>query len=402
MSSSEVTFLNTGLNLNCEEYMPRVPLDIKNSLLYRKNKMDIYCIGSIEKDRYIQVKDSNVKDVMFFIALMDGKHTISDIQSELDKAKIKMSANDFVKKLIRAGLVEDVKVSKSFNEIKLLSIKVASIDIKNTCKFLQPIAGYIIAICMILALLSSVLLTAVILKGNFNFDSYLKYKQSYFQGMIISSLLIIPTFLIHEFSHMIVALKYKLMPSHLNFVLYFGFIPMFFVTIPGIYTVQRYKRILILFAGIFINLVLTSLVIGISGWYSNNYLRCFASANWQIAIANLTPFALCDGYFILTNILKVTNLRKDFLKRIASFGSKRNKMAFSITSMLYFSSSMLFLAFMGMYEGYWILKTVEGVLNYKGIFISNQNFMVIIVSEVFILLVAFILVIHRRFKNLVD
>jgi putative peptide zinc metalloprotease protein len=98
------------------------------------------------------------------------------------------------------------------------------------------------------------------------------------------------------------------------------------VKIPGLYTIERRKRINILISGICANVMLGILFLILSIITNNNIFFALAISNLQIAVINLVPFNLTDGYFILSNILKRTNLRKTYFVFIANLGHKQNKL----------------------------------------------------------------------------
>jgi len=168
---------------------------------------------------------------------------------------------------------------------------------------------------------------------------------------LVTLLYIIPTIVTHEFSHMIVAIKHKLHPNQLKVSLYMLIYPLIYVVIPGIYFVKRKERIWILSAGLIWNSFFMMLSIIIGNIFSINIFKEVAYSNLIVIAINLIPFFLSDGYFILCNLMKTSNIRKDFSLFIMSFVNKsidRKKIFKSKFSVFYIIMSTLFLLY-GMY-----------------------------------------------------
>ena len=66
--------------------MPCVVNDIRPYLLYEyKNKENKFAIGSISRDRFIEVDESKKNTVMQAIDLMDGNHSYEEIDQTVKK-----------------------------------------------------------------------------------------------------------------------------------------------------------------------------------------------------------------------------------------------------------------------------------------------------------------------------
>ena len=62
-------------------YKPIALNNISCSLLYHyDDKDDVYSIGNIEKDKYIEVKESNKDAILYTIKQLNGKNTIDEVE----------------------------------------------------------------------------------------------------------------------------------------------------------------------------------------------------------------------------------------------------------------------------------------------------------------------------------
>lgn len=394
----QVSMRNTCSEL---QVLPKVRSDLGVWPLFERPSGSIFCIGSIELDRYIQVPESQLDRLLVAIDLIDGTRTICQIQTELESAGNGISAQQLIKLLSNAGLIENLNTSPHMHEINRLSIPLGSIKIDRVVSWLQPIARHVIKFASIFSILIILLALVLFLIGYIKPDDLFKHKSSYINGVIISSILLIPAFAIHETAHAFVAMQYKLFPKRVYFTLYFGFIPMVFLKIPGIYTVSRDKRILIMAAGVSANFTLAMLSAIVGRMLAINYLNNFAAANIQMAIFNLLPFALSDGYFIAMNLLQTPNLRMDMFKRLASIGTRNVVKPMSKLSKIYAFLSLTFLIIILVYDGYWLSKTLSEVLSHRAIHLSYFYVVTLVIGIIVTMIVLAFLVIRKRFAPLI-
>ncbi len=302
-------------------YKPIALNNISCSLLYHyDDKDDVYSIGNIEKDKYIEVKESNKDAILYTIKQLNGKNTIDEVEQLVrEKIKCKINVQELVKILEKAALLEEIDEKKvergEFDILSLNLVKYELLRYENIFKRLKVLVNPFKVIVIILSVIA--LLYGNILSHIKNLNIFELSNNHIF--IFVATLIIMGiSMFIHEISHGVVAYKYGLIPKQLVISLYLCITPIVYLKIPGIYTVNPKTRIKIWSAGIVSNLFLASLSIiiynimgqfGASEIISKLFLLSFY-VNFVLIISNLFPLLPLDGYFILSTLMKKPNLRK--------------------------------------------------------------------------------------------
>jgi CRP-like cAMP-binding protein/Zn-dependent protease len=138
------------------------------------------------------------------------------------------------------------------------------------------------------------------------------------EAAILLALSFFLTFM-HELGHAVVIARYDRKVKAAGFMIYFG-APAFFVEASDSLMLDRRKRILQSFAGPFTELViagLASLVIfAFPEGPMANLLYKFALLNYLVIFLNLIPLLELDGYWILSDMIQVPDLRPRSLEFI--------------------------------------------------------------------------------------
>jgi putative peptide zinc metalloprotease protein len=118
----------------------------------------------------------------------------------------------------------------------------------------------------------------------------------------------------HEGAHGLAASAFGRIPTRLRALGYFGFIPFFVLTIPGLYTLPPRKRIHVGLAGPVGSLTAAAAAMLLDanlhvGASAHVWLNRFAAVNMIVAVYNFCPLLPTDGYFILSTLLRRPNLR---------------------------------------------------------------------------------------------
>lgn len=168
---------------------------------------------------------------------------------------------------------------------------------------------------------------------------------SYTLGILVTLGIFVLSIGLHELAHGIAGYKFGLKPSKLVIALYV-MTPMFYLKMPGIYTIKPRKRVYIWSAGVYANLLIASVSIILASFSSGNIkniLFLCSITNLSLILANLSPLLPLDGYFIMSTLLKRPNLRKGSYKEFKKWAlRKENK--FRGISILYFLLSSGFVA----------------------------------------------------------
>ena len=302
-------------------YKPIALNNISCYLLYHyDDKEDIYSIGNIEKDKYIEVKESNKDVILYAISQLNGKNTIDEVEQLVrEKLNCKINVRELVTILEKAALLEgadETKVEKG--EFDILSFKLVKCELlkyENIFRKLQILVNPVKVMVIVLTVVA--LLYGNILSHIKNLNIF-QLSNNYIFVFVATLIIMGISMFIHEMSHGIVAYKYGLIPKQLVVSLYLYISPIVYLKIPGIYTVNPKTRVKIWSAGIVSNLFLASLGIviynimgqlGRAGIISELFLLSFY-VNFVLIISNLFPLLPLDGYFIMSTLMKMPNLRK--------------------------------------------------------------------------------------------
>ncbi|MCM3670963.1 M50 family metallopeptidase [Mesobacillus maritimus] len=141
-------------------------------------------------------------------------------------------------------------------------------------------------------------------------------------------LLIMLTIFVHEFAHALACYYFGCKVKEVGAMLmYLGLA--FYCDVTPIYLIkERYKKVLVLLAGIFSQIVLSSIA-AIAGFilqtygYNTDLFMYYILFNLVNIFCNLFPFIKLDGYWILVQFTNITNLREKSFKFLLSFTKKK-------------------------------------------------------------------------------
>lgn len=125
-------------------------------------------------------------------------------------------------------------------------------------------------------------------------------------GLIIA---IISSSLIHEFGHAAAARKFGLHTGGIGLGLYINF-PVFYTDVTCIWRLPKAQKCIVNLAGIYFQLLIIVPVIIIYEITGLEILKYFVIATNFSFILNLNPFFRLDGYWLISDIAEVPNLRK--------------------------------------------------------------------------------------------
>lgn len=337
-------------------FKPIIANDLSMWEMFQSNAGNTYCIGSIDLDRYIKVTQN--KDLIFkFCKTLNGNYTINELKEMYYSQNINLNIEKMIEILCKAGLIVNCEdIPRQIHEMDKFSLKIFTINLEKSYKFLDKcnkiIFPYIFYMSIIIICVGFIL---TILNYNifFNPSSY-KIANSYEIGIVCIAINSMFSLLSHEFSHAIVSCKYRLKPKNITLALYLLISPIVYLKIPGIYTLPPKKRIVVWAAGIYMNLVLFCIFISLyfcSSWHNKQILFFMAIPNLISIAMNISPFMPTDGYFMLSTILKATNMRSSILQ------SPRNLLKTKILfKNIYIFCSVVVMLFTFLSQIFWISK----------------------------------------------
>lgn len=349
-----------------ENYIkPIIEEDINVWTLFEKKDGNIYCMGSIKKDRFIQLDENNKEAIQAAVGYMDGSHSLQDIESILEESHgYKLNMEHLYTWLCKAGLIsnplEEYKVEKQ--EMDYLSVTLKKVNLKKlyssfqkfTDKLLTPVTW----VCSTLILVGLILMIFN-MKEFFTLRNYM-LGGSVGLGIVAMLGIFVLSIGIHEFAHAIVGYRYGLKPSQLVLALYVG-TPMFYVKMPGIYTIEPKLRLRVWFAGIYCNMSIAAFAGILLQFAEGNvykFLLLVCTTNISLVAANISPLLPLDGYFMLSTILKRPNLRKGSFKQFKEWALGREN-SFHGLYTIYFLVSVGFYATVIGFEIRWIMSVIN-------------------------------------------
>ena len=382
---------------NCE-IKPIIAKDIHSWILFEKKDGNIYCMGSLEKDKYIQLHETILEPVKTAVAYFDGTRSLEEIEEILIREhSMKLDVVKLYDLLCKANLIEGIdKALIEKQEMDYLSITLKEFKLNKIYNFLDKLNKllfpYIIYITAAIIGVSIVFFAKNL--HNFVRASNYALSGSYALGISVSLIIFIVSIGLHELAHGIAGYRFGLRPSKLVIALYV-FTPMFYLKMPGIYTIKPKKRIYVWAAGVYTNLIIAASAIILSEFASGNIrniLFLCSITNLSLILANLSPLLPLDGYFIVSTLLKRPNLRKGSYKEFKKWAlGKENK--FRGLSIIYFLLSSLFVAAIAGYELYWAAGVIVQGIN------NNYTFLQVIYQFRYILALILIIAVKKLLET---
>ena len=354
------------MKMQDEEYCPKIVDDVEITVLFEKKSGNLYSLGSNLCDRYIQLSEGNKRAVELAVNYMDGETTLNEIDKLMkDEHKIKIDIMKLCEWIGKAGLLEnppeDVKLEKQEMDYLSITIKKWKLDrLCNVFSFLGEKHGLKLLICSIMLIVTGMIIAVTNWREFITLKNY-ELNNSLFFGFGWMLVVFIVSIGLHELGHAIVGYHFGLKPKELVFALYIG-TPMFYVKIPGIYTLKPKERIYVWSVGVYVNLVIASVCLILMQFADGNIrnlLLIGVTTNLSLVVANLSPLLPLDGYFILSTLLNKPNLRKGSFSQFKNwFLGRENK--FEGLYIVYFLVSVSFYGTVIYYE----IRKIIDIISY--------------------------------------
>ena len=354
--------------------MPCVVNDIRPYLLYEyKNKENKFAIGSVSRDRFIEVDESKKNTVMQAIDLMDGSHSYEEIEQTVkNETGANIDAENLYSVLEKAGLLAEKDASApSRSEFETLGLKLFETGITGLRSFFRAMSHLTFPTALLTA--AAVIFTVVFGIVNSRYVSsvsLLGFEGHYVRNIVTIVLIMGASIMLHEFAHGITASKYGIVPQKISVSLYLYVSPIVYIKLPGLYTIRPRERISVWLAGVTVNALLlctgfiSAIILNQNGAseFAVSAMNYLWYVNLVFIVVNLCPLMPLDGYFVLATLLKIPNLRS------RSFASIRNSIRNKSVQMtpgqlLYFLLSVIAM-------GYIFLKEIMAM---AGIFAKNLD-----------------------------
>lgn len=234
------------------------------------------------------MKRSNTLEeaVYSFIQLTGGKYTEKSVMETADK------------------LIQKLKGIPSNKKTFLLNKELIPQQVISKCtpffSFLFKKKIMVIVLCMLLGMESYFMATSLSVLNMPAIDLYTIC--GLFLFFILSSLF-------HELGHASACQFYNIQHGGIGFGLYLNF-PVFYTDVSNTWTLPRKKRCIVNVAGVYFQILLLIPLLIIYFHTQNDILKCVIIMTNINFIITLNPFFKFDGYWLMTDLLGVANLRK--------------------------------------------------------------------------------------------
>ena len=275
----------------------------------------------------------------FVVRMFDGKHTMEEAQKEFEKEfrPHRLTHEDlegFARQLLNAGLVQH-ESSRAAEELlesrkkqrrmqrlatitNILYIKIPVIDPDRILTYMHSRLFWIFSWWFLFASVSLMLAALGLVITHYQtFYAKLPYYHEFFrfQTVLYMWISLGVVKVIHEFGHGLSCKAYGGECHEMGFLL-MCLSPALYCNVSDSWTLaNKWKRIIISFAGIYVELVIASIATFV-WWYTpgrpfiNNLSLCIMTlCSISTFIFNANPLMKFDGYYMLADWLEIPNLR---------------------------------------------------------------------------------------------
>ncbi|MFT4143476.1 MAG: M50 family metallopeptidase [Mobilitalea sp.] len=261
--------------------------------VFNKKSLKTYMVG---KNEYNVLKD------------LDGIKTIVDI-SKNSRIYSELEISYLINQFEKLGFIKGKDIKAKRNLIKIKKSLINGNRIINPKNVIWKIVSFILIYLSIPILVMGIITNL----SDFN-QIVVTLENNLFTP---SALLLVPITLfvlsLHELGHAVIARCFNVNVPEIGIMLYW-FMPCAYTNLSGItFLEQRSKRILSLFAGILVNVLLMGiglLLLNVVTGNIYNFSLWFSLSNLSIIFVNLMVFLKLDGYFLLEELLSLKGLRK--------------------------------------------------------------------------------------------
>lgn len=156
-----------------------------------------------------------------------------------------------------------------------------------------------------------------------------------FQYLSIASLVVCYIFmtfigLAHELGHSSALMRYEEKPGRIGVAVYF-IMPVFFSDVTNAWRLKRYQRFIVDYGGMYFQLI-TMLVLYICNYFifKNRLLDLAVLFSALQIFGNLNPFIKLDGYWMLCDVLGITNIKNIIIKLVTNPFKRRDQKSIEV------------------------------------------------------------------------
>jgi len=326
---------------------------------------DSYLIHQSKYNHRVKVTE----DTYNILNLLNGNISLKDISHKINK---ELNIDDLFKLLYinfgAYGIVESeyttIKKSKKPSYLKLSFIVFPEKLISKITTYLKFLFSPKVMYPLIFACALLILITGFY---NFNIASISEIKQQDWITLLILGFISV-TF--HELGHASATSFFGAKHGGIGGGFYL-FSPVYFADVSDIWKLKPKQRIVVNLAGIYFELIISSIYILISFIFSQNILLIIGLLIFIKSLFNLNPFLRSDGYWIMSDALNIPNLHKVSrlnLRQLFFSLLKKEKNIISIKMVLLSIYAIFNFVILSLFLGYFIITNPKSVLYFTSNF----------------------------------
>lgn len=263
--------------------------DIEWKLLYKyKNKEDVYVICSKAGNANYFCKESFLKIVVSALKLFNGRNSIDKIIEIISKKYPEYKVDRMIEKLAESKFIKENKQKYISSELRRSSVNIKEFDISNIGKINKVVIEIFYSIFICLIMVSLLICINLFFQNKFlgiN-NVFENAKCSYLKKTIIFVISMVVSLIFHEFAHILVGLKYGLVPNKLGISLYMNIVPMYYIVTPGTYLASRGKRVKFYIAGVCADFIMFAFFLLFAVMFKEDIFYLIAFSNLQLILIN--------------------------------------------------------------------------------------------------------------------
>lgn len=258
--------------------------------------------------------------------LMDGRRTVSQIQAEASKPEMEVTqkeVRDSILSLAEEGLIATTEPEIEEKRVEMVSA--FQLDVRVVRDSSKALSGFFKITRKLvrkweLPVAVVVVIIGFFLLGGSSFQTLsdptkLQILGSTLLGAVFyQEIILMPVYLVHELAHASTCDYYGGKPRELGTGLYY-FATFFYCDTSDSWRLSRKARIMISVAGPLSTLVIGSLLVFssyfVASGFGKNALDVASFFCFYGSLVNFSPVIETDGYYILSDVLKLPNLRDE-------------------------------------------------------------------------------------------
>jgi putative peptide zinc metalloprotease protein len=323
------------------------------------------------------------------LLLLDGEKSLEEIASEFSSQNSKEHSPDDISQIIEKFLIPEGLLSpnqgsqKTQFEIKQKSSTSLSLRISLfSPKALHPLTDVLSKLFyppVFITLTTIAFVILVVILPSFQVFDFTKTIQTGYTWIIIYALVTV-TVIFHELGHASGCRYYGCLHGYIGFGLYLMF-PVFYVDINDAWRLSRKQRVMIDIGGVYFQFLST--IILVSGYIitKSPIFLMTMFLTYLMIFTNLNPLFKYDGYWLLSDLVGIPNLRKRATELLKQLFKKEIRTTYQLSQIppwaktILFSYTVLSNVFF-LYFGYRLTKFLAGLLKVYPTILTNSVFQI--------------------------